>query len=118
MAKVENGRRTVLTGPLVPPANIGPRSTPNYEYWPSRRRVARDGSKVFAGPRDDPAFVDWLVFDLGRAAPVQPVRPDPRANRGRGGRGQRLQIPTGIVLQVPIKQLTGDKQENTPGPTT
>ena len=37
VAKVENGRRTVIgSGLPVPPANIGPRSTPNYDQLPPR----------------------------------------------------------------------------------
>ena len=37
VAKVEHGRRTVLASGLpVPPANIGPRSTPTTSSWPRR----------------------------------------------------------------------------------
>ena len=96
VAKVENGRRTVIgSGLPVPPANIGPRSTPNYAQLASAAVAGlSDGSKVFAGPRDDPFFVDLgSVFDLAGLRPFNQAHADPAAHRGRGRRGQRLQHP-------------------------
>jgi Domain of unknown function (DUF4331) len=67
IARVEHGHRSVLASDLAtPPVNIGPRSTPNYEALASAAiHSLNDGSKVFAGQRDDPFFVDTgSVFDL------------------------------------------------------
>lgn len=51
----------------VAPANVGPRSTPNYEEALGKAPVQAlaNGDKVFAGPRNDAFFVDLgSVFDL------------------------------------------------------
>ena len=48
--------------------------------------------KVFAGPRDDPFFVDLgSIFDLGGLRPVQPVPPHPAAAEEVGA-GRRPQL--------------------------
>ena len=51
---------------MVPPANVGPRSTPNYEQIAAQGiQALPGGGKVFAGPRDDPFYVDLGgIFDL------------------------------------------------------
>jgi hypothetical protein len=112
VARVENGRRTIVASGLrVPPANIGPRSTPNYERLASAAvATLSGGSKVFAGPRDDPFFVDLgSAFDLLGLRPFNPAHliplPKERGVDGVGGFNTHS-----IVLQVPIKQLTRDKQ--------
>src|SRR5262245_24428472 len=59
--------RTVLGENIpVPPVNIGPKSTPNYEQLALQAvRPIGNGYNVFAGQRDDPFFVDVAsVFDL------------------------------------------------------
>ncbi len=65
---------TIISNGVVPPANIGPRSIEgaaglNKSYdalVASAVMTASTGEKVFAGPRDDPFFVDLGgVFDLG-----------------------------------------------------
>jgi Domain of unknown function (DUF4331) len=112
VAKVENGRRTVIgSGLPVPPANIGPRSTPNYEQLASAAVAGlSDGSKVFAGPRDDPFFVDLgSVFDLAGLRPFNQAHLIPRPTEA-GVDGVSGYNTHSIVLQVPIKQLTGDKK--------
>ena len=61
------GRQTTLgSGLPTPPVNVGERSTPNYEtLGDAGIQTLSDGSKVFAGQRDDPFFVDLgSVFDL------------------------------------------------------
>ncbi len=58
---------TVLgTDLLVPPYNIGPRSDPNYndDIFSKAVYTLSDGTKVYAGPTDDPFWVDLGVFDL------------------------------------------------------
>jgi hypothetical protein len=117
VAKVEHGRRTVLASGLpVPPANIGPRSTPNYEQLAAAAvKGLGDGSKVFAGPRDDPFFVDLgSVFDLAGLRPFNQAHLIPRPTEA-GVDGVSGYNTHSIVLQVPIKQLTGDKQALTGG---
>ncbi len=44
----------------TPPANVGPRSTPNYEanLGAAAVKTLGNGMKVFAGQRDDPFFAD------------------------------------------------------------
>jgi len=66
---VKGGQTTRLGENLpVPPANIGPKSTPNYNQLANAAIVnipSIPGGKVFAGPRDDPFYIDiGAVFDL------------------------------------------------------
>jgi uncharacterized protein DUF4331 len=59
-----SGTSTLVSGAPVLPANIGPRSNPTYS---TAQGVADLGGnrKAFAGPRDDPFFVDLgSIFDL------------------------------------------------------
>jgi hypothetical protein len=110
VAKVENGRRTmVASGLATPPVNIGPRSTPNYEAL-AAAAVANlnGGGKVFAGQRDDPFFVDLgSAFDLLGLRPLNQAhlikRPTEKGVDGVGGFNTHS-----IVLQVPITELTRD----------
>lgn len=62
---------TVLgTNLRMPPSNVGPRVTPNYEQVLGQTAVynvgsgTTAGSKVFAGQRDEGFFIDLGVFDL------------------------------------------------------
>ncbi|HEX4746140.1 MAG TPA: DUF4331 domain-containing protein, partial [Gaiellaceae bacterium] len=53
----------------VPPPNIGPRSNPSYDPYMGVQSLG-GGRKVFAGPRDDPFFVDLgSIFDLAGLRP-------------------------------------------------
>lgn len=66
---VKGGETTRLGENLpVAPANIGPKSTPNYDQLANSAIVnipSIPGGKVFAGPRDDPFYIDiGAVFDL------------------------------------------------------
>ncbi len=102
-----NGKRTVVKTLgrklLTPPNNVGPRSTPDYESLvaPAIHRF-KDGTRVFAGQRDDPFFVDLGgTFDLlgFRSAP-------PEAFSTGGVDGLRGYSVNTIAIQVPINQLT------------
>src|SRR5262249_44839438 len=67
--------RTVLGEELAtPPVNVGQRSTPGYgNLADAAIYTLSDGSKVFAGQRDDPFFVDLgSVFDLLGLRPFNP----------------------------------------------
>jgi hypothetical protein len=110
IAKVENGRRTVVASGLdTPPVNIGPRSTPNYEALAAQAVYnLNGGGKVFAGQRDDPFFVDLgSAFDLLGLRPLNQAhlikRPTEKGVDGVGGFNTHS-----IVLQVPITDLTSD----------
>jgi hypothetical protein len=105
----QRGRRVLGDNLSTPPVNIGPRSTPNYDQL-ADEAVHRlpDGSKVFAGQRDDPFFVDLgSVFDLLGLRPFNsahliPLSPAPGVDGLRG-----LNTHT-IALQVPKRLLTHD----------
>ncbi|MGZ5282825.1 MAG: DUF4331 domain-containing protein, partial [Bacteroidia bacterium] len=64
---------TIINNGIVPPPNIGPRSiegaaglnTTYSKLMTDAIMTASSGEKVFAGPVDDPFFVDLAVFDLG-----------------------------------------------------
>jgi hypothetical protein len=99
--------RLLATGLPVAPANIGPRSTPNYEALANAAtRTLSGGVKVFAGPRDDPFFVDLgSVFDLAGLRPLNQAHaiPLPTADGVDGLKGFNTHS---IVIQVPKAMLT------------
>jgi hypothetical protein len=84
---------------IVPPVNIGPTSTPNYDQLANAAIGTVDGMKVFAGQRDDPFWVD-----LGGVFDLLTLRVPPGTTGGIDDlQGYNVQS---IVLQVPIKDLT------------
>lgn len=99
----------------VPPPNVGPEtntvvySIPNgttYEnFWvdsgKSTGMLANGGGQVFAGPRDDPFFVDLgAVFDLAQLRPV--------ANPTEAARDSIAYMNVhAIVLQIPLTVANG-----------
>jgi hypothetical protein len=111
LTRINNGVPTVMaSNMLVAPANIGPRSTPNYEAGLARPAIQNlaGNRKVFAGPRDDPFFVDLgSVFDLAGLRPLNPAHliPLPAAAGVDGLRGFNTHT---IALQVPISDLVDD----------
>jgi len=110
----ENGQSNLLkSDALVPPVNIGPRSTPFYDDL--ARAAIQDlpnGGKVFAGQRDDPFFVDLgSIFDLLGLRPFNaahkvpcpdPASPCPTSNGVDDVAGLSVHS---IVLQVPKSDL-------------
>ena len=88
---MRNGVRTTIGANLpVPPNNIGPRSTPNYEAVAAQGVHTLGSVKSFAGQRDDPFFVDLgSAFDLLGLRPLNPAhvipRPPRRASTGWAG---------------------------------
>jgi Domain of unknown function (DUF4331) len=92
--------RVVGSGLLTPPDNIGPRSTPNYHALAMAGvHDLNDGSKVFAGQRDDGFF-----GDIGAAFDLVAIR------SGTGATGGGKDFFAGyavhsIALQVPLSQL-------------
>src|SRR5438309_9513950 len=95
-----NSSRVVGSGLLTPPDNIGPRSTTNYHALAMAGvHDLSDGSKVFAGQRDDGFFGDiGAVFDLVAI----------RSGTGASGGGKDFFAGYGVhtvSLQVPLSQL-------------
>jgi hypothetical protein len=96
---------TVLaTDVPVPPANIGPRSNPTYDPYAGVKDLG-NGRKVFAGPRDDPFFVDLgSIFDLAGLRPFNALHLLPLA-AAAGVDGVRNYNVHTIALQVPKTDL-------------
>ncbi|MEO8383191.1 MAG: DUF4331 domain-containing protein [Acidobacteriota bacterium] len=105
-----NGTSTTLGSDFqVAPANIGPKSTPDYASLANAAiyNMSGNGGKVFAGPRDDSFFVDiGGIVDLLTLRPLQqlhlvpPVAPSAPGVDGLKG----FNVHT-IAIQVPISQL-------------
>jgi hypothetical protein len=88
---------TVGTNLPTPPVNVGARSTPDYGALAAQAvRELADGSRVFAGQRDDPFFVHLNVFDLLAVPPADIHNFDALAGKN---------VHT-IVIEVPIARLT------------
>ena len=93
----------------VAPANIGPKSTPNYASLANQAvyNLPNDGGKVFAGPRDDSFFVDiGAIGDLLTLRPVQQLHLlPPQASSAPGVDGLKGFNVHTIAIQIPISQL-------------
>ncbi len=98
---------TLGTDLVVPPFNIGPGATPNYERDLASRAVydLPGGIKVFAGPRDDPFFIDLgAIFDRLELRPLGAFG-DPAGRDTIAGFANHA-----ICLQIPIALLTSTRQ--------
>jgi len=98
-------RRNVVLGTdlVVPPYNIGPGATPNYEANLASKAVydLPGNIKVFAGPRDDPFYVDLgSIFDRLELRPLGAFG-DPAGRDSLAGFNDHS-----ICLQIPIEVLT------------
>ncbi len=98
---------TIITGGAVPPPNIGPRSINSGVGLGVSYQSLIDGAitslpgggKVYAGPADDPFFVDLGgIFDLGDAPRMGGVNHD-------GVACMNVHV---IALQIPISSLQKD----------
>ena len=96
---------TIITNGMVPPPNIGPRSIddgtvglgkPYDQLMTEAIATATTGEKVFAGPVDDPFFVD-----LGGAFDVGGFR---KANQGARDAVAKFNCHS-LVIEVPIATL-------------
>lgn len=102
---------TIISNGVVPPYNIGPRSiespvglgASDYESLVQQAiQTTHDGEKIFAGPADDPFFVDLGgIFDLGDS---------PRQNGMPKDGVACLNVST-IAIQVPISLLQKDGKD-------
>jgi Domain of unknown function (DUF4331) len=101
------------SGLPVPPINVGSKSTPNYDALATAAVQTIDGGdmKVFAGPRDDPFWVDLgAIFDLlslrPQAAPIgYPTGPTVGIDSVSG-----FNVHS-IVLQVPIADILSSQSD-------
>ncbi len=103
---------TIVTGGIVPPPNIGPRSIENavvglgttYEaLFTNAITTASTGETVYCGPADDPFFVDLGgIFDVGQSR-----------NGGTGVNapkdGLKCKNVHVIALKIPIDSLQKDR---------
>jgi hypothetical protein len=98
----------------TPPVDIGPRSTPDYAATAAQAVFGlTDGTKVFAGQRDDPFFVDLgSIFDLAGLRPFNALHalPLPAAPGVDGVGGFNT---NSIAIDVPINRLTKDHAQPT-----
>ena len=101
--------QTIVTNGVVPPYNVGPRSitspvglgAPSYESLMQQAvMTASTGERVFAGPVDDPFFVDaGGIFDLGD---------NPRTTGSRPQDLLRYKNVHTLALEVDIATLQKD----------
>lgn len=101
----QQGRRGQLLGAglRTPPANVGPRVTPNYEANLGQPAVYNlpNGGKTFAGQRDEYFYIDLGVFDalnlrsVGMAGGIDTTK--------------SYNVST-IAIEVPIQELTRTRQ--------
>ncbi len=105
--------QTIVANGIVPPNNIGPRSIEsgvglNTTYdalFQGAITTSTTGETVFAGPTDDPFFVDLGgIFDLGDA---------PRQN-GKPVDGVACYNVSALAIQVPISTLLKAGAPTTP----
>ncbi len=105
--KITNGKSEWIGKDLrLQPNRVGPKSTPNInKLQEDVTYKLSDGSKVFAGERDDPFFVD-----LGATFDLLTIRHLP-GDIGGGVDALRGFNTMSIALQVPIEDLTKDGEE-------
>lgn len=105
VTRVTSSGSTVLGSNLrVPPTNIGPRSNPTYDAYQGVVDLGGD-RKVFAGPRDDPFFVDLgSIFDLAGLRTLNPLHLIPLASE-MGKDGVLNYNTHTIAIQVPKTDL-------------
>jgi hypothetical protein len=111
-SQVNQDTTTIMSGGVVPPPNIGPRSIENtvvglgasnyMALMNAAIGTASSGEKMFCGPVDDPFFVD-----LGGAFDLANIRPGGlSANPPKDGLA-RFNCHT-IALKIPINMLQKD----------
>ncbi|MDQ6610097.1 MAG: DUF4331 domain-containing protein, partial [Bacteroidota bacterium] len=103
--------QTIVVNGIVPPYNVGPRSimsgvglgAPSYESLMTKAiMTSTTGERVFAGPVDDPFFVDaGGIFDLGDA---------PRTTGSRPQDVLRYKNVNTLALEVDIATLQKDNK--------
>lgn len=113
-------QKTVLFGnELMPPDNVGARSTPNYDALAAQfintGSGAAAGYKEFSGQREDPFYVDVnSIFDLGGLRPFNGLHLIPLATSPGLDSTAGYNIHT-TAIQVPISKLAPQCPANDPG---
>ena len=99
--KVHVQEKTIARGLPSAPPNIGPKTFPNYQVFADGAiKRLDDGTKVFAGQRDDPFFVDLgATFD---AINVRKLT----GNQGQGKDDLSGMNTHAIVMQIPERLVT------------
>ncbi len=100
VSRSRNRAGSFLAGGLrTPPANVGPRVTPNYEQNLGQPAVYNlpGGGKVFAGNRDEYFYIDLGVFDALNLRSV--------GSMGGIDSTKTYNVST-IAIEVPISDLT------------
>ena len=102
------------SGLVVPPDNIGPRTTPRYgSYDGDGNHDLGDGVRVFAGQRDDPFFVDLgAIFDLGGLRPFNEAHLIPLPTEAGQDDLSSFNVKS-IAIQLPKSMLTNDGMDVT-----
>jgi len=113
LSVTRNGE-SIGSGLVVPPPNIGPRTTPKYGTIAANAvNALTDASgnqvgTVFAGQRDDPFFADiGAIFDLGGLRPFNKVQAIP-LKTAPGQDDLSGYNVNSIAIQVPKSQLSND----------
>ena len=102
------GTATVLAENLAsPPVNVGMRSTPNYAELGGVHTIESDGTRVFAGQRDDPFFVD-----LGGTFDLLGIRGLDGNSSSRADSLKGFNVHS-IALEIPIERLSRSGTEPT-----
>lgn len=107
VTEIRDGKRRRIGANLpVAPANVGPRSMPDYKSLAAGAvRPVNHGITSFAGPRDDPFFADLgSIFDLGGLRPFNEAHliKLPKAEGQDYLAGFNVHT---IALQIPTKRL-------------
>jgi hypothetical protein len=125
VTKIEGGASSVLISdaPVAPP-NIGPRTNllvygitaggyPAYSTSSTHTKIMANGEgRVWAGPRDDPFYVDLgHVFDLAGLCPAM-VPPNPPCTARNNLAGFNVHA---IAMEIPLTKVNGAPV--TPGPS-
>jgi Domain of unknown function (DUF4331) len=97
--------RVLARGLPSAPPNIGPKTFPNYDAFANAAvRSLRDGTKVFAGQRDDPFFVDLgATFDGINVRKLT-------GNQGEGKDDLSGMSTHSIVMQIPERLVTRNRR--------
>ncbi len=110
VTRTTRGGKTVQLGANleVPPCNIGPRSTPNYEHLAAQCVHGIGNRTFFAGQRADAFHVDLgSVFDLLDLRPFQNLHLIPTP-AGTGVNSLTDLNVHSIAMRVPLSDLTVD----------
>lgn len=107
------GTHTLGSNLPVAPARVGNKSMPDYEAVAKGAIQNLNGTMVFAGPRDDPFFVD-----LGSTFDLLSIRPGPPGDKGGGYDDLAGFNVHSIAIQVPVAQLTAPPRTGIGGWTT